>query len=55
MSNVMGEFMLPLDAVRLADDPDAALMAFMQSTFDAAAELASWDLAPFKRRHFPHG
>ncbi|TCD11281.1 DUF5996 family protein [Oricola cellulosilytica] len=40
-----GEFLLPYDAVRRADDPDAALMAFLQSTYDAAADLADWDRA----------
>jgi hypothetical protein len=31
--------------VRTAADPDATLMAFLQSTYDAAADLASWDRA----------
>lgn len=39
----LGEFLLPYQAVRLADDPDAMLLAFFQSTYDAAAELARWD------------
>ncbi|MDO9412194.1 MAG: DUF5996 family protein [Pseudolabrys sp.] len=42
-SKILGEFVLPYDAVRLADDPDAALMDFLQSTYDAAADLAQWD------------
>jgi hypothetical protein len=42
-SKILGEFILPYDAVRLADDPDAALMDFLQSTYDAAADLAKWD------------
>lgn len=42
-SKILGEFILPYDAVRLADDPDAALMEFLQSTYDAAADLAKWD------------
>lgn len=41
----LGEFVLPYDAVRNASDPDAALMAFLQSTYDAAADLALWDRA----------
>lgn len=41
----LGEFVLPYDAVRQADDPDAALMAFLESTYDAAARLGSWDRA----------
>jgi hypothetical protein len=42
-SSEMGEFLLPYDAVRTAVDPDAALLAFCQSTYDAAADLADWD------------
>ena len=41
----LGEFLLPYDAVRSADDPDAALLAFCQSTYDAAADRANWDRA----------
>ena len=41
----LGEFLLPYDAVRAASDPDAALLAFLQSTFVAAADLAHWDRA----------
>ncbi len=35
--------MLPYDAVRTAADPEAALMDFLQSTYQAAARLGSWD------------
>jgi hypothetical protein len=44
-SKDLGEFILPYDAVRKAADPDATLMAFLQSTYDAAADLAKWDRA----------
>jgi Family of unknown function (DUF5996) len=44
-SEPLGEFLLPYDAVRTAGDPDAALMAFLQSTYEAAAELGKWDRA----------
>jgi hypothetical protein len=44
-SRELGEFILPYDAVRTAPDPDAALMAFLQSTYDAAANAAQWDRA----------
>jgi len=37
------EFILPYKEVRLADDPDALLLSFLQSTYEAAAELAGWD------------
>jgi hypothetical protein len=42
-SQALGEFLLPYNAVRAASDPDAALMEFLQSTYDAAADLAQWD------------
>ena len=37
------EFFLPYDAVRTAQDPDATLLAFLQSTYEAAAESGAWD------------
>lgn len=40
-----GQFLLPYEAVRTADDPDATLLAFRQSTFEAAAVHAHWDPA----------
>lgn len=39
------EFLLPYDAVRNADDPDATLLAFLQSTYNAAADLGKWNRA----------
>ena len=42
-SKELGEFLLPYDAVRTARDPDAALMEFLQTTYDAVADLAKWD------------
>ena len=41
----LGEFVLPYAAVRAAADSDADLMAFLQSTYEAAANLAGWDRA----------
>jgi hypothetical protein len=38
-----GQFILPYDAVRTASDPDATLMEFLQSTYEAAADLGKWD------------
>ena len=38
-----GEFILPYEAVRNSDDPEAMLMEFLESTYVAAAELAKWD------------
>jgi hypothetical protein len=42
-SKDLGEFILPYGAMRSARDPSAALMDFLQSTYDAAANLATWD------------
>ena len=39
----LGEFLLPYDVVRNARDPDAVLMAFLKTTYQAAADLGSWD------------
>jgi hypothetical protein len=44
-SRELGEFLLPYDAVRTAADSDAALIEFLQSTYEAAANLARWDRA----------
>ncbi len=44
-SSQMGEFVLPYEAVQRADDPDAVLLAFLQSTYDASANLGNWDRA----------
>ena len=41
--DALGEFVLPYAAVRASSDPDAALLAFLQSTYEGAAELAGWD------------
>jgi Family of unknown function (DUF5996) len=42
-SEALGEFILPYDAVRTAAEPDQALLEFLQSTYDAAANAAKWD------------
>jgi Family of unknown function (DUF5996) len=42
-SEAVGEFVLPYDAVRTAVDPDKALLEFLQSTYEAAADAAKWD------------
>jgi hypothetical protein len=41
----LGEFLLPYDAVRNAADPDAYLLSFLESTYEAAAVLGHWDRA----------
>jgi hypothetical protein len=42
-NEALGEFMLPYDAVRTAAQPDQALLEFLQTTYDAAANSAKWD------------
>jgi hypothetical protein len=39
------EFVLPYEDVRRAEEPERALLAFLQSTYAAAAELGGWDRA----------
>jgi len=39
----LGEFILPYDAVRMAENPDEMLLDFLQSTYEAAAISAKWD------------
>ena len=41
----LGEFLLPYEAVQKARDPRSDLMDFLQSTYEAAAELGRWDRA----------
>jgi hypothetical protein len=45
----MREFILPYEALRAAAVPDEALLAFLQSTYDAAADLAGWDRKALER------
>lgn len=42
-------FILPYDEVRLADKPDNVLLEFLQSTYEAGADLAGWDRASLER------
>jgi|TARA_R100000049_G_C1952738_1_gene102031 hypothetical protein len=41
----LGEFVLPYAAVRAADDPDAALLEFLESAYRAVATRGDWDRA----------
>jgi len=45
----LGEFILPYDDVRQASSPDAALLEFLQDTYEAAADLAAWDRQALER------
>ncbi len=58
-SEALGEFLLPYDAVRTAADPDETLLAFLNTTYAAAADSAGWDRAalecPTGPLGHPHG
>lgn len=45
----LGEFVLPYEAVRASSDPDATLLEFLQTTYEAAADRAGWDRAALER------
>jgi hypothetical protein len=45
----LAEFVLPYELVRTAADPEAALLAFLQSSYEAAADTARWDRAALER------
>jgi hypothetical protein len=42
-------FILPYDDVRKADEPERVLMEFLQSSYEAGANLAKWDRAALER------
>lgn len=46
----LSEFILPYEAVRQAASPEQALRAFLQSTWERAAQLGKWDRAALERR-----
>jgi hypothetical protein len=46
---VMKEFLLMYDDVRRAGSPREALLGFLQSTYDAGANLAGWDRKELER------
>jgi hypothetical protein len=48
-SQDMKEFLLPYDAVRQSPSPEEALMDFLQSTYEAGADLARWDRTALER------
>jgi hypothetical protein len=52
-STDLREFILPYDAVRQSKDPDATLLDFFQSTYEAAANLARWDRPALERSRVP--
>ena len=44
----LGEFLLPYEAVRKSSDPETTLMSFLESTYNAAADLGGWDRDAFE-------
>jgi hypothetical protein len=46
-SEEMGEYVLPYEAVRTAEDPDEMVLDFLESTYRAGAEAADWDIPDF--------
>ena len=45
----LGEFLLRYEDVRSSSSPDDAVMQFLQSTYEAGANLAKWDRASLER------
>jgi hypothetical protein len=48
-STDLREFILPYDVVREAESPDDTLLDFLQTTYEAAANLAKWDRNALER------
>ena len=42
-SGNLGEFILPYKAVQASSDPGKIILSFLQSTYEAAADLGGWD------------
>jgi hypothetical protein len=52
-NEAFGEFILPYEALRTVSDPDGMLLDFLQSTYEAAADLAAWDRQALERDDHP--
>jgi uncharacterized protein DUF5996 len=52
-STDLREFALPYDVVRESATPDATLIEFLQTTYEAAANLGKWDRAALERTEIP--
>jgi hypothetical protein len=56
--SLLGEFLLMYDEVRLSANPEQTLMEFLQSTYEAGANLGGWPRADLERAaynsHMPH-
>lgn len=51
--NKLKEFLLMYDDVRCAKSPREEILEFAQGTYEAGADLASWDRASLERRELP--
>jgi hypothetical protein len=49
-STDLREFLLPYDAARQSASPDHTLLDFLETTYEAAAELAGWDRAALEQK-----
>ena len=49
-SDEMGEFFLKYEDVQKSSNPDEVLMAFLQSTYEAAVKTSQWDRAKLERK-----
>jgi hypothetical protein len=54
-SSDLREFVLPYDEVRTAKSPDETLLEFLESTYQAAADLARWNRRALERSTDPRG
>jgi hypothetical protein len=45
----IGEFLLMYDDIRTSATPDVQLMEFLQTTYEAGANLAKWDRGALER------
>jgi hypothetical protein len=45
----LGEFVLPYDRVRQADQPEQMILEFYRSTYEAGATLAGWHRESLER------
>jgi len=52
-SQEYGEFILPYDAVRQSPSPDKTLLEFLQTTYEAAADLGKWNREMLERKNDP--
>ena len=49
-SQEMGEFFLKYEDVQRADNPEDALYAFLESTYEAAAKTSNWDRSKLEKQ-----